>query len=77
MFLQQFRPPFPSALQPASPWNSNTSRPIKAKPHATLYHAMERNWLMSNCAKMAAAPAVERDRHFIDTSTTLAHLISG
>jgi hypothetical protein len=45
-----------SLSQELSPLKMNICVTIIPTPTAVLYHAMERNWLMGNCAKITATP---------------------
>lgn len=49
-------------LQVLSPWNMTICSIMKAIPVATLNHAIDRNWLISNCAKITANPEVLKKR---------------
>ena len=47
---------FGSILHVLSPWNMNNCNTIIANPVATLNHATDLNWSMSNSERMATTP---------------------
>ena len=54
-----------SFLHLLSPWKMKNCNTITAIPTATLYQAIDLNWLMSNKAKMTAAPTVREHVHYL------------